>query len=351
MSESSIPQHRDNTQDDYEWLPLDTARGAFAAMVAGPDPLALDGDEFPGFPARTVPLDEVRDRLLDRRCPVATRDAVWRHLLGRARRDGATWMVACVGVALPGLAASARWLAARYRGERVDIHAAVLTGFVEALATVDTRDPGVWTRLLWQARRAGHAALAESLNAPIPSITVFESRAPRVPYGHSDLVLARAVGDGVLTPTEAELISATRLGDETVTGWASNHDRSVHAVAKARERAEHRLRAYLTDPDYPHADGPDSDDPVADAVMHRIQPVAHSSADAGPDSCSTANKSLAVSGRRRNGRAAELAQGKKTSRSVSKNTSKSGLLPRGESTPSTPRPATSEPISEVRRCA
>jgi hypothetical protein len=347
MDTSSASRSVDHARDEYEWLPLDTARDAFTALVTGPEPLAIHGSGFPVLPDRTLPLDELRDRLLDRDCPPATRDEVWRYLLRRARTEGATWMVACVGVALPGLASNARWLAARYRGDRADIHAAVLSGFIEALATVDGRDPGVFSRLLWQARRAGQAALAESLDAPVPSSAVFESRAPRTPYGHSDLVLARAVGDGVLTPTEADLISATRLGDESVTGWAQAHGRSVHAVAKARERAEHRLVAYLADPDYPRTDGPDSDDPVAEAVLRRVTPVASSPSGTAPES----DRSLAVSGRRRNGRAAEPPARKKSSRSVSKRTPKSGLLPRGESTPSTPPTASSEPIPEVRRCA
>lgn len=350
MTESLASHSVQCAAEPYEWLPLDTARDAFTALVTGPDPLAVDGRDFPGLPDRAVPLDELRDRLLDRSCGASTRDAVWRHLLSHARRDGAPWMVACVGVALPGLASTARWLAARFRGDRADIHAAVLSGFIEALSDLDPRDPPVFIRLIWQARRTGQAALVESLNAPIPSATAFESRAPRVPYGHADLVLARAVGDGVLTPTEADLISATRLGKDSMSDWAQAHDRSVHAVAKARERAEHRLVAYLHSPDYPHADGPDPDDPVANAVLRRVAPRPASTSTAEPTSEAPV-RSLAVSGRRRNGRAVHVSAPKKTSRSVSKNTPKPGLLPRGESAPSTPRSATSEPISEERRCA
>jgi hypothetical protein len=340
----------DIERDTHEWLPLDTARNSFTWLVTGPDPLAIDGRDFPGLPPRPLPLDELRDRLLDRTCTQHARDAVWRHLIGRARREGATWMVACVGVALPGLAGTARWLAARYRGDRADIHAAVLSGFVEALASVDLRDPGVLYRLQWAARRAGQAALEESLDAPVPSATAFESRAPRTPYGHQDLVLARAVGDGVLTPTEADLISATRVGDESVTDWAHAHGRSVHAVAKARERAEHRLFAYLTDPDHQARGEAESDDPVADAALRAI---ARSNAASGlaADAPDPADRSLAVSGRRRNGRPASTGKSKKSSRLVSKKTSKSGLLESGEITPSAPHPAASEPTSEVRRCA
>lgn len=340
----------DIERDSHEWLPLDTARNAFTWLVTGPEPLSIDGRDFPGLPQRRMPLDELRDRLLDQRCPRATRDAVWRYLIGRARRDGATWMVACVGMALPGLAGSARWFAARYRGDRADVHAAVLSGFIEALASVDLRDPGVLYRLQWTARRAGQTALEESLDAPMPSVSAFESRAPRTPYGHPDLVLARAVGDGVLTPTEADLISATRLGDVSVTAWAHAYGQSVHAVAKARERAEHRLTDYLADAARTPDGGPESDDPVADAALRAI---ALTDAATGPvtDTADSTDPSLAVSGRRRNGRPATPGKSKKSSRLVSKKTPKSGLLGSGEATPSSPHPAASEPISEVRRCA
>lgn len=326
-----------------EWLPLDTARNSFTWLVTGPDPLSIDGRDFAGLPSRSIPLDEVRDRLLDPHCPRATRDTVWIYLVRRARRDGATWMVASVGMALPGLAGTARWLAARYRGDRADIHAAVLSGFIEALATVDLRGPGVVYRLQWAARRAGQAALEESLDAPVPSLSAFESRAPRASHGHPDLVLARAVGDGVLTPIEADLISATRLGEESVTQWAHAHSRSVHAVAKARERAEHRLADYLADSVVTADGGLDSDDPVADVVMSTI-----TNDETVTDLSTSADESLAVSGRRRNGRPDTP---KKLSRLVSKSTSKTGLLRDGDTTPTSPDPAASEPTPEVRRCA
>ena len=336
MSDSARPEHRDS----HEWLPLDTARNAFTWLVTGPDPLAINGRRFAALPNRPIPLDELRDRLLDRQCPRATRNAVWVYLIRRARREGATWTVACVGMALPGLAGTARWLAARYRGDRADIHAAVLSGFVEALASVDLRDPGVLYRLQWTARRAGQAALAESLDAPVPSVSAFESRAPRTPYGHPDLVLARAVGEGVLTPTEADLISATRLGTESVTEWAHAHGQSVHAVAKARERAEHRVVDYLRDAMAHPESGPDSDDPVAAAALASIAATGDSSGADIP-----ADLSLAVSGRRRNGRPARSTN---SSRLVSKRTPKSGLLARGGGTPTSPHTG---PNSEVHRCA
>lgn len=50
-------------------MPLDAVRSAFEWLVVGPHPVGVDGRLFPGLPTRPVPLDELRDRLLNRRCP------------------------------------------------------------------------------------------------------------------------------------------------------------------------------------------------------------------------------------------------------------------------------------------
>lgn len=339
MNDDGAFRSDERKRDGYEWLPLDTARDAFQWLVTGPKPMAVHGARFAGLPRRWIPLDELRDRLMSKQCPTHSRDRVWAYLVGRSRARGGAWTVACVGMALPSLASSARWLAARYRGDRADVHAAVLAGFVEALATVDLADPGIVVRLHYAARRAGQTALEESLDAPLPVGTGYRSAAPRPPHGHPDLVLARAVGEQILTPTEAELISATRLGETSVTEWAHTHGAAPKTVFKARDRAEDRLVAWLRD----QASDPDPDDPVADAVLTALALAATDPPPSMPPA-----KSRAVSGRHRNGRPVVR---KKPSRLLSKNASKSGLLSCGESPPTSPRPADSPPSSQERRCA
>lgn len=339
MNDDVVSQTDERNRDGHEWLPLDTARDAFQWLVTGPKPMAVHGARFAGLPRRWIPLDELRDRLMSKQCPDPTRDRVWAYLVRRSRAAGGAWTVACVGMALPSLASSARWFAARYRGDRADVHAAVLAGFLEALATVDLADPGIVVRLHYAARRAGQAALEESLDAPVPIGSGYRSTAPRPPHGHPDLVLARAVGEQILTPTEAELISATRLGETSVTEWARTHGAALKTVFKARDRAEDRLVAWLRD----QASEPDSDDPVADAALTAL---AVDTADPLPSAPHAPSR--AVSGRRRNGRPADP---KKSSRLVSKNDPKSGLLGRGETSPHSPRAADHPSISQERRCA
>jgi hypothetical protein len=231
-------------------MPLDAARSAFEWLVAGPRPVSVDGRLFPGLPARRVPLNEVRDRLLRPRCPQTLRDAVWAHLVLLARTEGGIWTVGCVGVALPALTSIAATLSARFAGDPSDIHAAVLTGFVAELATIDLRKPRIMLRLRWAAYRAGHTAVREALDAPVPSghgSQGFRSTMPPPPWGHPDFVLARAVAEGAITPFEAELIGATRLEGVPLADAAVERDLSYQAAKKARQRAEHRLVAYLLD--------------------------------------------------------------------------------------------------------
>lgn len=251
-------------------MPLDAARSAFEWLVAGPNPVSVDGRLFPGLPARRVPLNELRDRLLRRRCPQTLRDAAWAHLVLLARTEGGTWTVGAVGVALPALTSIAATLSAKFAGDPSDIHAAVLAGFVAELGEIDLRRPRVMLRLRWAAYRAGHTAVREALDAPVPSGHGFRSTMPPPPWGHPDFVLARAVADGAITPTEAELIGSTRLEGVPLADAAAERDLSYQAAKKARLRAEHRLVAYLLDDssDTPHA-GPHEGDvatQVADAV-------------------------------------------------------------------------------------
>jgi hypothetical protein len=225
-------------------MPLDTARTAFEWLVTGPKPTSVDGRLFPGFPERLLPLNELRDRLLRRRCPQATRDAVWAHLVLRSRTEGATWTLGCVGVALTTIAAT---LSARFAGDPSDIHAAVLTGFLTELAHVDLGKPRIMVRLWWAAYRAGHSAVREALDAPVPVGNGFGSAQPTPPWGHPDFVLARAVAENVITADEAELIGSTRLEAYPLATAAAERGLSYKATQQVRRRAEHRLAAYLAD--------------------------------------------------------------------------------------------------------
>ncbi|MFI9389167.1 hypothetical protein, partial [Kutzneria sp. NPDC052558] len=215
---------------------LDVVRDAFTLLVAGPRPLALDGGRFAGLPGRSLPLDEVRDRLLARSCPQATRDEVWAHIVGRSREGDSSWTIGAVGVALPGLTAIATALTARFAGDPGDVHAEVLAGFLTALAQIDLDRPRIMLRLRWAAYRAGHQEVMAALNGPVPVDPSTLPDEPQVPPGNPDMLLVDAVRDGVLTGAEAELIGATRLDKVPLGTWAREHDANLWGTYKARSR-------------------------------------------------------------------------------------------------------------------
>ncbi|MGW8375453.1 hypothetical protein [Streptomyces sp. ODS28] len=229
------------------YLPLDAVRDGFALLTSGPRPLTLDCRPFPALPDADVPLGELRGLLLQRRCPPRSRDAVWAAMVGRARLQGATWTLACTGMALPGLARVVRALSVRCPQEAGDVHAEVLAGYLAALAEADVEAPHVLARLLRAGHRHGLVALRAADSAPLPLPPGVGSTPPPRPWGHPDLVLAQAVRVGVLTRTEADVIGATRLEEQSLQLWASRHERSAEAAYKARRRAEQRLLAHLAE--------------------------------------------------------------------------------------------------------
>jgi hypothetical protein len=229
-----------------EILPLEAARRAFNWLVRGPHPVSVDGRQFPGLPARDVPLDELLTLLLAQDWSPELHDAVWVHLVQRSRAEGSTWTVACVGLAMPALALTARRLCRRWADDPRDVNASVLEGFLDGLAHIDLARPQVLVRLRWIAYRAGYVFVRDALDLPLPTGEDFRSQEPTRPWGHPDLVLARAVADGVITVDEANLIGATRL-EEDYSLEAAARERLLRYdhVQVLRRRAEYRLAAYL----------------------------------------------------------------------------------------------------------
>src|SRR6266498_5486118 len=120
---------------DWPSSPLDAAERAFTLLVQPPSHVGFDGRGFAGLPDEILPLDKLRDLLLSPATRAEVRDAVWRELVTRARRDGPAWVVAAVGAAMPGLRRIAGMLAAGWRGDTDDLDAELIVGFVARLKT------------------------------------------------------------------------------------------------------------------------------------------------------------------------------------------------------------------------
>ena len=228
--------------------PFDVAANSFRLLTTGPEPLSIDGAALGGgLPARRIALSELSAILMHPSSGYATSDQVWRLLISRARTDGPAWVVGAVGVALPGL----RPAAYRLRAFSGDVQAELLAAFVAALRTVKPGGSKVAQRLLSATFTAARAALRadESRTNPLFQVSVSSPTA-----GHPDVVLTRAVAAGVITPDEAELIGATRLGGVSVADYAARLGKAAKAIYKARDRAEECLVAAVRSGDLSDGD-------------------------------------------------------------------------------------------------
>ncbi|MDG4795381.1 hypothetical protein [Micromonospora sp. WMMD1082] len=221
--------------------PLDAAERAFDLLVQPPSHVGFDGRGVDGLPDAIVPLDVLRALLLSSTTSVEVRDAVWRELVVRARRDGPAWVVAAVGMAMPRLRRVAGMLTAGWRGDTDDLDAELLVGFVARLTTIDLDVPRVCGRLVDAGLRAARKARDADSDAQIIHTDATGPIAPVQPWDHPDLVLARAVAAGVVDADEANLIAATRMDTTTVAQAAKKLGIAPSTASAWRAKAERRL--------------------------------------------------------------------------------------------------------------
>jgi hypothetical protein len=221
--------------------PLSAVARAFNLLTCPPAPLAFDARGLPDLPQQILPLDELRTELTSDATPKPVRDLVWRDLVIRARRDGPAWVVACVGIAIPGLRVQAGRLATRWHGDTQDLDAELIAGFVERLATIDLSAPRIAGRLIDAGARAAKRCRDAEEDATTVHVDGSWSRAPQEPWDHPDWVLARAVAAAVIDPEEHLLIGATRLEEVPLQVVADKLGISVTLAASWRRKAERRL--------------------------------------------------------------------------------------------------------------
>ncbi|HZM80516.1 MAG TPA: hypothetical protein VFC19_32670 [Candidatus Limnocylindrales bacterium] len=225
--------------------PLDAAQRAFDLLTCLPAPLGHDARGVEGLPQRMLPLDELRDLLLKPEATTVVRDRVWSDLVTRARRDGPEWVVATVGMALPGLRKQAGLLASGWKGDSEDLDAELIVGFLERLRTVDLVERRICGRLIDAGVRCARKVRDRYADTHMVHVDSDGPRTPKLPWDHPDWVLARAVAAGVLDPDEANLIAATRLGHETLAQAAEALGMDTTLAGKWRRLGELRLRGAI----------------------------------------------------------------------------------------------------------
>ena len=225
--------------------PLDAAQRAFDLLTCPPAPVAFDCRGVEALPQRVVPLDELRRLLIHDATPRATRDVVWREVVTRARRDGSVWVLAAVGLAIPGLRRRAGRLAFGWHGETADLDAELLTGFLERLHTIDIDAANICSRLLDAGARAVRRVRTCAQDNDVIRVQDAWGPPPPRPWDHPDWVLTRALAAAVIDPDECLLISATRLDDVPLSVAAERLGISLDLASAWRRAGEQRLVAAL----------------------------------------------------------------------------------------------------------
>ncbi|HET8660370.1 MAG TPA: hypothetical protein VFM55_15390 [Micromonosporaceae bacterium] len=244
--------------DELDDLPaalshLQVAGLAFDALSAQPRLLSLDCTELArhaagdlGLPAGPVLLGELRAWLLAHADHHSAVDAVWREIIRRARRPDKDWQIAALGMALPRLVRQAGALARGYAGDPLDIDAAMVEGFLQALTRrVPPGGRGLHAKLCWAGYRAGHQVRYADTDVVFRDDLDTEPAAPHRGYGHVDLLLARAVALHIVDQDEADLIADTGLEHHPIEDLAERAGEPVDTVRRRRERAGRRLAGGL----------------------------------------------------------------------------------------------------------
>jgi hypothetical protein len=239
----------DKPTADWPTSALAAAERAFGYLSAPPSPLAIDGRTLGhGLPPRDIPLDELRHLLVHEPATTYTaKDAAWHRLIGHARTEGPSWVVATVGMALPALANMSRRLSAGHQGQVDDIESELLAGFLDALRHADLSGPAPYARMCWAGWRAALLVRTSTATQELPEVFDPSSRMPARPYGHPDLILGRAVRAGIISAGRAELISATRLGRICVEDLAARDGLDASVLRMRRRRAELAVVRALAD--------------------------------------------------------------------------------------------------------
>jgi DNA-directed RNA polymerase specialized sigma24 family protein len=226
---------------------LDCVAESFHSLCVSSNPPAIDGTVFGApLPQRQIVLDELKRVLLDVATPVAVRDAVWAELIRRARTRGHEWTIGSTGVAMPALLGTLKQFRRDFPNtDTEDLAAEVLAGFLGALKTVDIDRPGIMTRVGWAVYRSARRCAYTEANS-VRAAKAAASAPPKPDFGHVDLVVAKAVAEGVVSQFEADLIVTTRLEGRSLVEVGEALGMTANALRMRRRKAEARLAAWLT---------------------------------------------------------------------------------------------------------
>jgi hypothetical protein len=226
-------------------LPFTIIEHEFQGLHRASNALTIDGASISAsLPPRRLAPYELRAVLLERSTAYETQDAALGWLLGKAQLERDAWIVAATGMVLPGLRARTSVLNSVCRSRVSELQTEVVSAVVEAVLRIRPTADKIASKLVWAGFKGGHRfATTYRREATRNQVGVV----PASSHGHPDLVLERAVCEGVIGERDAAIIGETRLGGVRLADLAAAGGLGYECVSKRRHRAEVRLAAWLQD--------------------------------------------------------------------------------------------------------
>lgn len=208
-------------------------------------PLTIDGSKLSAdLPSQNMKIDKLFELIRKQTTEQSIKDAIWAEIVRLAQSVGQPWTLVATGLIAPALHSAAQRVLTHRGGNRADVEADMLLGFIEALRITD---PSM-QRLAYHLKQIAYQRAISAYQVPIQHLNQSGVVRP-VPLvtrpGHPDLVLAQAIEDNALTMTEAELIGRTRLEGTDLPTVARDLDLPHDECLRRRERAETQLARYL----------------------------------------------------------------------------------------------------------
>ena len=215
---------------------LDLTEEKFKALSRAPHSITVEVELLSrNLPQRSISLEELRIIMLKRRGEERARDDVWSYLVRMARAEPDPWIIAAMGMMLPGLKSIAARMNHVYPYEINDLDSEILAAFPDR-ARAGRRQaprsahPALSCRIAGRQTACRVALREVSRSAPLPESL------PESAAGNPDIALVHAVRDRVVTPAQAALISGVHL-DHAPRGNIARR------MGISRDRVRHELTA------------------------------------------------------------------------------------------------------------
>lgn len=224
---------------------LDVTEYHFRLLAQPPHSITIEGQSISHeLPPGPLTLDELRVLMLKRRVGHRIKTAVWSYLVRMSHARPDPWIMIAAGMMLPGLKSIAARMNCCYPNDARDLDSEILEGFLQTLRLVDPDEPALHTQLYLAALRRGQQACRQenrqaSRRAPLPE-NLLDTVA-----GNPDVALARAVREGAVTSTQADLISGVHLDCASRVQVAHQLRISRDQVRRELAAATRGLTAYL----------------------------------------------------------------------------------------------------------